>query len=200
MGLFGALTFLQVYHESNAEPLVMRLVDTEFNSVFIAKKASPAKINDYISKNLVFGERLSTSGHLMPRYFLNTVWQVNPELFFDKVSFSENHYATIDRVLESEADIGVVNEMVFQHMLSKNEIDKDQLKVIWKTPPYTDLCWAVQNSLSEQLKIKIQNTFFSLNAKEHPSILEKFNAKAYVPANIEHFLKLRNIAIDQNLL
>lgn len=200
MGLFGALTFLKVRRDANAEPLVMRLIDQKSHSVFISKKNQPTQITDYIGKNIVFGPQLSTSGHLMPRYYLSSIWHLEPEVFFSQVNFSNKTHSSIESILEGKADLAAINEMVYQTALKDRPTIKESLQVVWTTPSYTNYCWAVQEYLESELTTKIQDTFFSLNPKEHPDILRKLNARAYIPAIIDQFSKLEKIAREQDLL
>jgi len=68
LAYFGGLTFVQAQVFYNAEPLVMRDVDTRFTSWFLVRKSDPARnLADLKGKVFSFGSRLSTSGHLMPR-------------------------------------------------------------------------------------------------------------------------------------
>jgi len=67
---FGGYTFAKAHLQDRAVPLVMRDVDFKFTSYFLVRTDHPAKsIFDFKDKVLAFGSRLSTSGHLMPRYF-----------------------------------------------------------------------------------------------------------------------------------
>jgi ABC-type phosphate/phosphonate transport system substrate-binding protein len=69
--IFGGVTFTIARTTSQATPLVMRDVAKNFKNYFIVRAESPAKtIADFKGKRLSFDSRFSTSGHLMPRYFL----------------------------------------------------------------------------------------------------------------------------------
>ena len=83
---FGGITFVQAHDLHNAEPLVMRDVDTRFTSYFLVKDGDPAHdLVDFKGKSFTFGSRLSTSGHLMPRHLMRMEKQIIPEEFFAEV-------------------------------------------------------------------------------------------------------------------
>ena len=69
---FGGLGFVQAHTFYNAEPLVMREIDTRFTSWFMVQAGNDtASITAMQGKRFSFGSRLSTSGHVMPRHFMN---------------------------------------------------------------------------------------------------------------------------------
>ena len=76
---FGGLTGVQARLQTEgAQVLVQRDIDAKFRSVFIAnKKSSLNKLNNINGlkslkgKRFTFGSESSTSGRLMPQYFLN---------------------------------------------------------------------------------------------------------------------------------
>ena len=69
---YGGFTFVQARRRTgNAIPLVQREEDARFHSKFIVPTASKAQsLKDLKGMSFAFGAVSSTSGHLMPRYFL----------------------------------------------------------------------------------------------------------------------------------
>ena len=69
---YGGFTFVQARRRTgNAIPLVQREEDARFHSKFIVPAASKAQsLKDLKGASFAFGSVSSTSGHLMPRYFL----------------------------------------------------------------------------------------------------------------------------------
>jgi phosphonate transport system substrate-binding protein len=94
LAYFGGFTFVKANVIDNAVPLVMRDVDTRFTSYFLVKGDHPAEnISDFKGKRFSFGSSLSTSGHLMPRYFLKEM-DIIPEVFFSDTRYSGKHDLT----------------------------------------------------------------------------------------------------------
>src|SRR5215203_965973 len=68
----GGFTFVQAKIRTNgtAIPIVQREEDAKFTSKFISADDSIKTLADLKGKTFTFGSPSSTSGHLMPRYFL----------------------------------------------------------------------------------------------------------------------------------
>jgi phosphonate transport system substrate-binding protein len=103
---FGAYTFVKIQKSANARALVMRDVDQQFQSVFLVSAENPAKtLSDLRGQPFSFGSRLSTSGHLMPRFFLGNNG-IDPEKFFSSVSYSGAHDKTAQAVATGKVAVG----------------------------------------------------------------------------------------------
>ncbi|HRK56910.1 MAG TPA: phosphate/phosphite/phosphonate ABC transporter substrate-binding protein, partial [Burkholderiaceae bacterium] len=68
----GGFTFVQAKVRSGDRviPLVQRLEDESFRSVFITTDPAIKTLADLKGRDVSFGSQSSTSGHLMPRHFL----------------------------------------------------------------------------------------------------------------------------------
>lgn len=199
LAYFGGYTFLKANKLYGAVPLVMRKNDLKFTSSFIAKPDDTKKIyniSDFKDKKFSFGSEMSTSGHLMPRYFLNE-WNIQPEHFFDKVEYSGKHDKTIFLVQDEIVNLGVVNTLVLDTMFNSGRITESNITVIKETPPYTDYVWAVQPDLNKSAFTIILNAFLNLSSfnSKHQEILKLLSSKYYLPAGIDDFDQL-NEAID----
>jgi phosphonate transport system substrate-binding protein len=203
LALFGGLTLIKSVKFNHAEALVTREIDTRFTSWFITQNDSTnTKLDDFYGKDLIFGSQLSTSGHLMPRYFLQKMFGQPVESYFNAVSFSGSHENTILKIALKKGDLGVVNSQVAQAMLKDGSVTDNQIKKIWESPPYMDYCWAVNNKLPLQLKIKLRDAFLNLSITnpKHKEILNNLNAKIFLPADIREFSRLKTIAMNLKLL
>jgi len=203
LALFGGLTLIKVVDFYDAEALVTREVDTRFTSWFITQNDNTSTtLADFKGKSIVFGSQLSTSGHLMPRYFLQEIFNQPVELYFEDVTFSGSHDNTILSIAQRKADLGVVNSQVAQTMLRDGTVTNNQIKKIWESPPYMDYCWAVNNGLSEQFKRKLRDAFLNLSMTNpiHKEMLNNLNAKIFLPADMRDFARLKTIAMNLKLL
>src|SRR3990167_678710 len=92
---YGGLTSVQTARQAKgARRVIMRKEDGEFKSYFITRKGTGIReLKDLKGKTFSFGSVSSTSGHLMPRYYLLKAG-INPEKDFSKFSFSGAHDAT----------------------------------------------------------------------------------------------------------
>ena len=202
LAYFGGFTFLQAHQNANAIPVVMRDIDVHFTSYFIARNGSYLNgITEFENKSLSFGSKLSTSGHLMPRYYLMQK-KILAESYFSSVKYSGSHDKTAYWVRDGLADIGAVNSKIIDKMLSDGRLNQDDISIIWETPPYPDYVWALQSDYSEDAQNKIINAFLALTPsnKQHVNILAKLNAGGFLPVSIDDFSKLEEAASMVNLL
>ena len=203
LAYMGGLTFVQAQAYFDAEPLVMREIDTRFTSWFLARPELAQKpISELTGKSLVFGSKLSTSGHLMPRHFLQRKWNLQPESFFSEVGYSGAHDKTVYLVRDGRYDIGAVNAAIARQMMSDGRIGRDELTVVWQTPPYPDYVWAVRPDLDETLKNRLRDAFLRLDSDKPADnrILTRLGARVFFPAGTADFRTLSDIARRRGLM
>ena len=197
LAFFGGLTFVQARAAHGAQALVMRDIDTRFTSWFVVRpELAHKRISDLRGESLTFGSELSTSGHLMPRYFLQQQWNVEPEQFFSEVGYSGAHDQTVYLVRDGRFAIGAVNAGIARQMLDDGRVGKNEMHVLWQTPPYPDYVWAVQPDLAEGLKTKLRDAFLRLDANNRGDrvILNNLGADTFLPASSRDFETLGDIA------
>lgn len=200
---YGGFTFVQARKRTgNAIPLVMRIEDANFHSKFIAYKDSGIKrLEDLKGKTFAFGSVGSTSGHLMPRYFL-LQHHIVPERDFAKFSFSGSHDATAKWVEAGRVQAGVLNESVWEKLVESGKVDVNKVKVIWTTPAYVDYNWTVRGDLDRMLMTRITRAFLNLDHAnpEHRKIMDLQRARGYVIATPDDFKGVEAAAKAAKLL
>ena len=173
----------------------MRDIDAKFTSYFIVRADETAnRIADMRSRRLSFGSRLSTSGHLMPRQFLNESGIV-PEDYFDDVAYSGAHDLTAMMVRDGVADIGAVNSLVIDTMFKDGRLRSDEVRILWESPPYADYVWALRRDFGEVSENRLRESFLSLS-RQNPTdsaILDRLGARMFLPASTHDFLQLRTL-------
>ena len=204
MAWLGGFTYVQADMRSNGNiiPIIQRERDTKFKSVFITNKDSKIKnLKDLKNKTFSFGSPSSTSGHLMPRYFLMQE-KIIPENFFNKIAYSGAHDATIFSVLGKKVDAGALNISVWENFNKKNLKIKNNLSVFFTTPDYFDYNWSIRKDIPESTRKKIINAFLKLdkNKPSHKEILKLQRAEKYIKTNKLNYQKIKDAAIEINLL
>jgi len=203
LAYFGGLTFVQSHNLHDVEPLVMRDVDTYFTSYFFTHHdADGSDIKAFQNKAISFGSRLSTSGHLMPRHFLDSEHKIYPEDFFSEVHYSGAHDKTVYWVRDKKVDLGVANSEIIRRMKADGRLNENDIRIIWVSPPYHDYVWGVNQRLDLQLKRQLRDAFLGLDSarSEHEIILGKLGAGSFLPAGVEDYDNLYAIAKKLNLL
>lgn len=194
---FGGLTFVQTQKLYAAKPLVMRNVDTHFTSYFLVKSDSQARnINEFRGKVFSFGNLQSTSGHLMPRYFLQRELNTDPMDFFGEVLYSGAHDQTAYDVRDGKVDLGVANSQIIRDMYADGRLVEGDLRILKETPPFPNYVWTVHEDMDISIQILLRDAFLKLDTgnDSHVNILKMIGAKSYVPAGKKQFIPLFEIA------
>ncbi len=199
----GGFTFVQVrLRTGNADPIIQRAEDEVFTSKFIVPAASPAKtLQDLKGKTFAFGSPSSTSGSLMPRFFLLKAG-INPEKNFSRVAFSGAHDATVAFVASGRADAGVLNASVWEKLVEKGDANAKAVKVLATTPPYYDYNWTVRGDLDPALVRKLTDAFLNLDPKNpmHKEILDLQRASRFIRSKPENYKGIEDAARSAGLL
>ena len=167
--------------------------DGSFKTYFIANTSTGLKSSATFpkaieKKSFTFGSADSTSGRLMPEFYIRENLQRSPEQVFAKVNFSGSHTRTIELVQSGEYDVGVVNFNVWNKMLADGKIDTSKVSVIWETPTYPDYQWTVRGDVDASWGggFSVRLTKVLLNIKD-PEIMGAFSRDHFIPvANIDY--------------
>ncbi|WP_295801654.1 putative selenate ABC transporter substrate-binding protein [uncultured Microbulbifer sp.] len=198
----GGFTFVQARLKTgNAIPLVQREQDRRFTSKFITADPSVKSLRDLEGKRFVFGSISSTSGSLMPRYFMAKEG-IKPETFFSRVAYSGAHDATAAWVQAGKADAGVLNASVWDKLVAAGRVDTDKVRVLATTPPYFDYNWTARGDLDPALLTKIQQAFLSLDPANpaHKAILDLQAAERFIETSPENYRSIEDAARSVGLL
>lgn len=202
LAYFGGVTFMLANSEHGAIPLVMRDVDTRFTTMLIVADEGSNTFKEIEGKTFSFGSRLSTSGHLMPRYFLQVQHGITPEKYFRSIEYSGKHDRTAIWVRDGEVDAGVVNSEIIRKMFADGRLRPDDIHIIWESPPYPDYVWAVQPQILPVDRERIQQAFLRLSPDnpQHDAILSSMGAASFYPASTKDFTMLEQSMTGQGLL
>ncbi|SNT23159.1 phosphonate transport system substrate-binding protein [Noviherbaspirillum humi] len=200
---FGGFTFVQAKARSGGKvlPLVQREEDEQFKSVFVTTDKAINKLTDLKGKTFSFGSESSTSGHLMPRYFLLNAG-INPDTDMKRVAFSGAHDATVAAVSGGKVDAGAVNISVWEKLVTQNKVDPKTVRVFYTTPGYYDYNWSVRSDMNPALRQKLTEAFLSLNKNDPQGkeILDLQRATRFVPTRPENYDAIEKAARQAGLL
>jgi phosphonate transport system substrate-binding protein len=200
----GGFTFVQAKLRTNgtAIPIVQRAEDEKFTSRFIVPVASGAKsLADLKGKTFAFGSPASTSGHLMPRFFLLQAG-IDPDKDFRNVAFSGAHDATVAFVAGGKAEAGVLNASVWDKLVEARNPNALKVRVLATTPPYYDYNWTVRGDLDPALVNKLTAAFLKLDPGNpaHKSILDLQRASRFIPTKASNYDGIENAAKSAGLI
>jgi phosphonate transport system substrate-binding protein len=197
----GGFTFVQASQRAGVQPLVQRERDQNFHSVFITQPGSKiGTLADLKGHSFSFGDVNSTSGHLMPAYYMREAG-IDPT-FLPETLYSGGHDATALAVANRKVDAGAMDELVLGNMLKSGKVADSQVKVFYTTPAFFDYVWAARKGLDQKLQEGFAAAFLKLDASnaENKALLDLLNATKYVRADNSNYDKLRQAAHAEGLL
>ena len=200
----GGFTYVQARLRTNggAVPIVQRAEDAIFTSRFIVPVDSTAKtLADLKGKTFAFGAPSSTSGSLMPRYYLLQAG-IDPERDFKSVAFSGAHDATLAFVAAGRAEAGVLNASVLDKLIETKNSNAAKVRVLSVTPPYFDYNWTVRPGLDAALTKKLTEAFLKLDPAnpEMKAILDLQRASRFIPTQSSNYDSIEAAAKSAGLL
>ncbi len=190
----------------NSIAIAQGIQDKEFRSYIIANTHTGLKYSDEFPQNIQnktfsFGSKGSTSGRLMPEYFIREHLGKAPSKIFSKVGYSGNHTKTIALVQSGAYQVGAVNFKVWDAALAAGKIDTSKVKIIWKTPTFPDYQFTVHGDLDatygEGFTAKLKDTLLSLKDKE---ILKSFDRSGFIKAKNSDFDPILSVGRKTGLI
>ncbi len=204
LGWFGGLTGVQVRNVvPEAEAIVQRPRDEQFHSVFIAQNDLQIdSLEDLKGLSFTFGSESSTSGHLMPRYFMEGAG-INPDQDLDGIpNYSGSHDKTYKLVESGAFQTGALNEAVWETAVAEGKVDVNKVKVFYTTPSYYDYHWVVGNVdevFGEGTKDKLKQALLSMN-EEQKDILDLFATGKFIETKNENYAAIEKVAKELGII
>lgn len=203
---FGGLTGVQARLQvEGAEAILQRSIDAEFHSVFIANSRSGWEAVDDVAglarlegHTFTFGSESSTSGRLMPQYYLEQAGLTLAD-FRGEVGFSGSHDKTIKLVEAGTFSAGALNEQVWRSRVASGDVDLARVDVIWRTPAYYDYHWLVSPLVGERFgagfveRVRLAFTNLDAGVPRHKEILDLFGAQKFVATQNSNYDQIESI-------
>ena len=210
---FGGLTGVQARLQTpGAKLLAQRDIDSKFQSVFIAgSSAGLAKITsvDGLStlKNhsITFGSESSTSGRLMPQYFLDQAGVAVTDLK-GQPGFSGSHDATIKAVEAGTFEVGALNSKVWDGAVAAKTVDTSKVTELFRTPTFYDYHWLARPGLDARFgagfNAALTKAILSLDVADpaQKAILDLFSASRFVTTTTANYDKIESIGRKLGLI
>jgi phosphonate transport system substrate-binding protein len=204
---FGGLTGVQAsLQKPGAQMLAQRDIDAQFYTVFIANARSGLKpiqsqkgLVTLKGKRFTFGSESSTSGRLMPQYFLAQAGVKLADFAGGAPGFSGSHDATIALVQSGTYDAGAVNEQVWKSSLRSGKANRSKVVQIWRTPSYPDYLWLGQPNLDQRFgkgfSAKLRQSIISWRSTdpEQKQILSLFGAQQFTTVKPGEYKQIEQV-------
>jgi phosphonate transport system substrate-binding protein len=202
---FGGLTSVQAVSVApGSESIAQRPMDSQFHSVFITQPTSGInKLEDLKGKSFTFGSESSTSGHLMPRYYLMEAGiDANKDLD-GKPNFSGSHDTTYKLIESGAFKAGALDEAVWNEAVKDKKVDISKVKVFYKTPSFYDYNWTINSNVDDVFgkgtKDKVKDAILSITTKQK-AITDFWQTDKFVETKNSNYVKIKEVAKKLNII
>ena len=180
--------------------------DPYFISYFIANTSTGLAFSEKFPKGIAertftFGSKGSTSGRLMPEFFIRKAYEKTPDDIFKRVGFSGDHSKTLALVQSGSYEVGAMNFKVWRKEVEAGKVDPTKVQVIWRTPPYPDYNWTIRGDADEMFGDgfikKVQQAITDI---DDPAILDAFPRASFIPADNSMYQTILDTAIEVGII
>lgn len=197
LAYFGPLSYVMAKSKSDIEPFAAMVIDGKptYRSVLIANVASGVEsYADIKGKKVAYGDRASTSSHLIPKTVLLRSGLTVGEDY--EAHFVGTHDAVAVNVANGNAQAGGLSEVIFQHVMDRGLIDRSKVRVLGYSDEYPQYPWAMRSDLEPELKAKVRDAFVSIDDK---AILENLKAEGFTAVTDSDYDVIREMGGLLNL-
>ena len=208
LGWFGGLTGVQARLETpGARVVAQRPIDRRFRSVFIAGRGVDADgLADLAGTRFTFGSESSTSGHLMPRFFLQEAG-IDPDADFDgSPGYSGSHDRTFALVEAGSFEAGVLAESVWDRAVAEGDVDTSRVREVSRSPAYVDYHWLaspeIDRTYGSGTTDRLVEALLSMDERgpQAQRVLRLFEDDSFVEAKDEDYGRIEQVARDLGLV
>ncbi len=206
---FGGYTGLQARNAvPGARVIACGKNDKTFHSYFVANKSLGIEKSAEFpmalkGRKFTFGSASSTSGRLMPEYFIRKLAGMSPKEFFGaEMSNQTSHDKTAKLVEAGTYEAGAMDYATYDRMVKEQKLDPDLCRIVWVSPEYPDYHFCA-HPLVDQLfgagfTDKLQEVLVAI---QDPALLAGMNRpEGLIPAKNEDFDTLRTAALEAGLV
>ena len=204
---FGGFTGFQARRAvPGSEAIAQGAEDVNFKSYFIANSETGLKSSkDFpaaiAGKTFLFGSRSSTSGRVMPEYFIRKHFAgKTPDEIFSRVGFSGDHSRTLQLVQSGAYQIGALDYTVYEVEKKAGRVDESRVSVIWESPTFPDYQFTIRGDVEKQFgagfKEKVRQAILSL---DDPEILGYFARSKFIAASNAEYAPIEEVAAATKL-
>ncbi len=206
---FGGLSGVQARNTvAGARAIAQGAEDPKYFSYFIANADTGLEPSDEFPtaiKDLkfTFGSKGSTSGRLMPTFFIQQNTDTLPDDWFSNpVNYSGAHDVTAELVEAGDQwQAGALSYTTYDKMVAEGKLDPEKCVAIWKTPFYADYNWTAHPDLEEAFGEgfidKLQKALVDL---KDPALLGVLQRTAMIPASNADFEGIEKVAKALDML
>ena len=166
-----------------------------YRGVLISKKGTKYTSIKSLKGSLVgLTDPGSTSGNLMPRVAFTKVIGMDLEKFFSKVVYTGSHELSTVAVVQGKVDAAFVASHRFDNVVNKGEATLEGVNILWQSDPIPQDPFVYRNTLCNDIKAKIRETFLDLKGKPgSKTFLDNVKSNTFVEMSSDDYNIIRDL-------
>lgn len=202
---YGGKSYIKANEIANAEVFAQTVNDDGtkgYYSHLIMNKNHPdlAKAKEmggdkYVLENagnlqFAFNDPNSTSGFLVPSYYVFAQNNVDPKEAFKRLIFAGNHEATALAIANDQVDVATNNSESLSRLEKTNPNARTNIETIWTSTliPSDPIAW--RTDLPEELKTKVKDFFYNYSDE---TVLGPLEWQGFDPATDDMWNPIREL-------
>ncbi|MEH1935790.1 MAG: phosphonate ABC transporter substrate-binding protein [Nostoc sp.] len=191
--------FAQVVSEDGTKGYYSHLIVNKDNPIAAEAKAEGG--DKYVLKNaakltFAFNDPNSTSGFLVPSYYIFSKNNVDPKKAFKRLIFAGSHEACALAVANKKVDVATVSNEGLDRLQITNPEARKKIEIIWKSPMIPSDPLAYRQDLPADIKKKFQSFFYNYKDEK---ILKPLKVSGFVPAGDKNWNTIRELEISKKI-
>jgi phosphonate transport system substrate-binding protein len=166
-----------------------------YKAALISKKGSKyTSIESLKGATVGLTDPGSTSGNLVPRVVFTKVIKSSLEDYFGKVVYTGSHELSTVAVDKGKVDVAFVATHRFDNVVNKGEVKLEDFNVLWTSPAIPQDPFVYRNTLCDDLKAKIAQTFLGLKDQpEAKKFLDNVKSNTFVTMTSADYDVIRDL-------
>lgn len=203
---FGNKSGMEAVDRSNGEVFAQMVAPDGgqgYHSLLVVHKDSPIRsVDDMLrnakSLNFGIGDPNSTSGYLVPMYYVFALNKADPKTIFKTVR-GANHEANLLAVVNKQVDVATNNNENLDRFATRFPGKLETVRVIWKSPliPNDPLVWRKDLPADVKTKVKTFITTYGTgaDAEREKQVLKKLTTAGFRPSDDGQLVPIRQLEL-----
>jgi phosphonate transport system substrate-binding protein len=186
---------IEVFATYAKRPGYMQEEGPGYRGVLITKRGSKFTTIESLRGSLLgLTDPGSTSGNLMPRVAFTKVIGMDLEKFFGKIAYTGSHELSTVAVVKGKVDAAFVATHRFDNVVAKGEASLDGVNILWKSDPIPQDPFVYRNTLCENIKANIRETFIGLKGQPGAkNFLDNVKSNTFVRMSSDDYDIIRDL-------
>ncbi len=197
-----AEAFAQTVNADGTKGYYSHLITNKENPILENIDVAAGDGDQYVIDNaadltFAFNDPNSTSGFVVPSFYVFAKNGINPNQAFDQLIFAGSHEATAQAIANNQVDVATNNSESMVSIQQGDPAAFENIQIIWTSPVIPSDPVSYRNDLPDCLKEKFQDFFY--NYKD-AAVLEPLGWQSFDPAADEDWDTIRELDLGQKMM